>query len=279
MHSRKSRYGAWQHDITILWALRCGLSYWLSHQLWQDTWFAESPLPHVSLHWRHIFLSSLSLDHNESLMISWVKMLFEKKKKWRDNIICEPVSLSHLQACNPLHCNSPTDIFHNCTKEPFPVRHGNGPGSSDSSHDLLQVNRRGCLVDHHFPGGPVSKTSCSQCRGPGSIPGQRTGSHMLQLRDLACCNEGWRSCLSKRPHTAKWVNKYLKKFFLKKRGVWKKSVSQALSTLTSPDEVGGFCSCLWEMISLVSDLTHISSPYWIFLALLAGPATQEGVVS
>ena len=41
-----------------------------------------------------------------------------------------------------------------------------------------------------FPGGPVAKTLCSQCRGPGSIPGQGTRAHMLQLKDpedLACC--------------------------------------------------------------------------------------------
>ena len=35
-----------------------------------------------------------------------------------------------------------------------------------------------------FPGGPVAKTLCSECRGSGSIPGQGTGSHMLQLRVL-----------------------------------------------------------------------------------------------
>ena len=33
-----------------------------------------------------------------------------------------------------------------------------------------------------FPDGPVAKTPCSQCRGPGSIPGQGTRSHMPQLR-------------------------------------------------------------------------------------------------
>ena len=33
-----------------------------------------------------------------------------------------------------------------------------------------------------FPGGPVAKTPCCQCRGLGSIPGQGTRSHMLQLR-------------------------------------------------------------------------------------------------
>ena len=33
-----------------------------------------------------------------------------------------------------------------------------------------------------FPGGPVAKAPCSQERGPGSISGQGTKSHMLQLR-------------------------------------------------------------------------------------------------
>ena len=35
----------------------------------------------------------------------------------------------------------------------------------------------------HFPGGPVVKTPCSQCRGPGYIPGQgTTKEYMPQLR-------------------------------------------------------------------------------------------------
>ena len=42
-----------------------------------------------------------------------------------------------------------------------------------------------------FPGGPVAKTLSSHCRGPGSIPGQGTRSHMLQLR----------------PGAAKWIKK------------------------------------------------------------------------
>ena len=33
-----------------------------------------------------------------------------------------------------------------------------------------------------FPRGAVAKTLSSQGRGPGSIPGQETRSHMLQLR-------------------------------------------------------------------------------------------------
>ena len=33
-----------------------------------------------------------------------------------------------------------------------------------------------------FPGGPVAKTPCSQCRGLGSIPGQGTRSHMAATK-------------------------------------------------------------------------------------------------
>lgn len=59
--------------------------------------------------------------------------------------------LSRLQACNPLRYNSPTDIFHSRKKEPFPIRHGNGPGSPDGPHDLFQVTRRGCLEEVSGP--------------------------------------------------------------------------------------------------------------------------------
>ena len=38
-----------------------------------------------------------------------------------------------------------------------------------------------------FPGGPVAKTLSSQCRGPGSIPGQGTRSHMPQWRSKILC--------------------------------------------------------------------------------------------
>ena len=37
-------------------------------------------------------------------------------------------------------------------------------------------------MSYDFPGGPVAKTSHSQCKGPGSTPGQGTKSHMPQLR-------------------------------------------------------------------------------------------------
>ena len=46
-----------------------------------------------------------------------------------------------------------------------------------------------------FSGSPVARTPHSQFRGPGSIPGQGTRSHMPQLR----------------PSTAKQINNFLKK--------------------------------------------------------------------
>ena len=36
-----------------------------------------------------------------------------------------------------------------------------------------------------FSGGPVAKTLRSQCRDPGSTPGQGTRSHILQLRPIS----------------------------------------------------------------------------------------------
>ena len=53
-----------------------------------------------------------------------------------------------------------------------------------------------------FSGGPVAKIP--NAKGQGSIPGQETRSHMLPTKDLACCNEDWRSYMPQlRPDTAK----------------------------------------------------------------------------
>ena len=46
-----------------------------------------------------------------------------------------------------------------------------------------------CFRD--FSGGPVSKTPCSQYRGPGSIPGQGTGSHMPQQDQVWWIRKLW----------------------------------------------------------------------------------------
>ena len=40
-------------------------------------------------------------------------------------------------------------------------------------------------VSWNFPGGPVAKTLTPNAGGQGSIPGQRTRSHMPQLRPSA----------------------------------------------------------------------------------------------
>ena len=46
---------------------------------------------------------------------------------------------------------------------------------------------KGYLI-RDFPGGPLAKTPCSQCRGLGSIPCQGTRPYMPQLRVCTCCN-------------------------------------------------------------------------------------------
>ena len=54
----------------------------------------------------------------------------------------------------------------------------------DDEWKLILVSVRGTIESGRevFFGGPVAKTLCSQCRGLGSIPGQGTGFHMLQLK-------------------------------------------------------------------------------------------------
>ena len=65
---------------------------------------------------------------------------------------------------------------------------GGGDGYSDK-HVTPRAREPKCLFDQEaqlrinlkkgdFPGGAVDKTLCSQCRGPGSIPGRGTRSHM-----------------------------------------------------------------------------------------------------
>ena len=49
-------------------------------------------------------------------------------------------------------------------------------------HQLTLVRMAIITKTGNFPGVPVAKTLCSQYRGPGSILGQGTRSHMLQLR-------------------------------------------------------------------------------------------------
>ena len=61
-------------------------------------------------------------------------------------------------------------------------------------NSLILLKRRTCW---DFPSGPVVKTSCSQCKRLGLIPGEGTRSRTLQLKiphvstkakDLANCN-------------------------------------------------------------------------------------------
>ena len=53
-----------------------------------------------------------------------------------------------------------------------------------------------------FPGGPVARTPCSQCRGPRSHPWWDPTCPIK--KDPACCSENWRSCvLQLRPGAAK----------------------------------------------------------------------------
>ena len=42
-----------------------------------------------------------------------------------------------------------------------------------------------------YPGGPVAKTPCFQCRGWGSIPGQGTRSHVTQLKITHVLTKTW----------------------------------------------------------------------------------------
>ena len=59
---------------------------------------------------------------------------------------------------------------------------GEGKGYSLQNSDLENSMDCSKLFYRDFPIGPVSKTLCSQYRGPHSIRGQGTRSHMLKLR-------------------------------------------------------------------------------------------------
>ena len=51
--------------------------------------------------------------------------------------------------------------------------------SATISHEFIAEDlKRNSHQD--FPGGPVAKTLCSQCRGHGLVPGQGTRPHMPQ---------------------------------------------------------------------------------------------------
>lgn len=48
-----------------------------------------------------------------------------------------------------------------------------------------------------FPGGIMAKTPCSQCRDLGSILGQETRFHMLQLKIPCATMKTWSSHINK----------------------------------------------------------------------------------
>ena len=66
----------------------------------------------------------------------------------------------------------------------------------------------------NFPGDPVAKTPCSQCRGHGfdswsenQIPHEAAKCSHVATEYPACCSEDRRSCmLQLRPSTAKQIN-------------------------------------------------------------------------
>ena len=53
------------------------------------------------------------------------------------------------------------------------------------------------VVGWDSPGGPEAKTLCSQCRGPGSIPGQGTRSRRPKLKILHATTKTWHSQINK----------------------------------------------------------------------------------
>ena len=68
----------------------------------------------------------------------------------------------------------------------FLLRFRTPPPQNSYSSCTILLNLRS--HDSNFPGGPVTKTLHSQWGGLGSIAGQGTRSHMLQLSVHMCCN-------------------------------------------------------------------------------------------
>ena len=53
----------------------------------------------------------------------------------------------------------------------------------------IRKRRHENKADGDFPGSPVAKTPCSQCRGPGFDPWPGNQMPHATTRDPACCNE------------------------------------------------------------------------------------------
>ena len=70
-------------------------------------------------------------------------------------------------------------IYIQCVDEEGPSEaHRKGEGTEEENNRVLSEELRARLrssgVGGDFPGGPVVKTLCFQCRGAGSIPGRGT---------------------------------------------------------------------------------------------------------
>ena len=72
---------------------------------------------------------------------------------------------------------------------PSPAKNSEYKIETKGPDEGLLVHKRKA---RNFPGDPVAKTPCSRCRGPGfNIPGQGTGSHMLQPMMLRVAAKTW----------------------------------------------------------------------------------------
>ena len=101
------------------------------------------------------------------------------------------LTLSH-PLCNPVGL---TLVSVHCSKvDRRPERLSNLAGIThlEFNPDLGDSNSADSLYDYivleGLPLFPLAKTPCCQCRDVGSIPGQGTGSQMLQLKDFTCHN-------------------------------------------------------------------------------------------
>ena len=72
-----------------------------------------------------------------------------------------------------------------------------GSWGRKESDTIEQLNNMFKLSSWDLPGVPVVKTLCSKAGGLGSIPGQRTRSHMLHLKILCATTRTWHSQINK----------------------------------------------------------------------------------
>ena len=73
----------------------------------------------------------------------------------------------------------------------------------ENRYSVMEINNNNKMFykgeSKDFFGSPEVKTSCSQGRGPGSIPGQGTSSHLPQRRSqiLPAATKTWHSQINK----------------------------------------------------------------------------------